>query len=71
MKVVNGCLCLVVLFIVLAPGFALNVPSRPEDTQIIPGLVGFAGFGNTVQTVVHAVIFGVLAMFVCKACRKN
>ena len=70
MKVVNSCLCLVVLFVLLAPGFVLNVPSRPGDSPIIPGLMGFAGFKKPVQTVVHALLFGVLAMFVCKACRK-
>tara|TARA_B100001250_G_C19682218_1_gene736364 strand:- start:3 stop:212 length:210 start_codon:yes stop_codon:yes gene_type:complete len=68
MQLPSLCLCLVLLFIVLSPGFVLNVPPTAEDRKIIPGLVGFAGFKNLTQTLVHAVIFGVLAGLVCSRC---
>ena len=69
MKLPSVCLCLVLLFVLLAPGFVLNVPATAEDQAIIPGLVGFAGFRNLPQTLVHAVLFGLLAGVVCKQCK--
>jgi len=68
MKVQGVCVCLVVLFIVLAPGFILNVPAKPEETQIIPMVASFGNFQNPVQTIVHAVVFAVAAGLLCKSC---
>ena len=68
MQVFGVCLCLVILFIVLTPGFILNVPAKHEEKQIIPMIASFGNFQNPTQTIVHAVVFALAAGVLCNSC---
>ena len=62
------CLCVlisVVLFIILAPGFIINIPADPSDQHHLGAFASYADFYSWRQTLVHGAVFGVIMIIVC------
>jgi hypothetical protein len=62
------CICVfaaVILFIILSPGFLINIPADPSDADRLGNFASYAEFYSWRQTLVHAGIFGIILIIVC------